>query len=167
MGSIQAAENPNLRSALLRVGTDEVISSPTTMKTIIMMERHSYTLESSHQAYNFVSVFTLSSCYYFPNWEVSPNFQADQLLALSGFNLETAAGNKGSQLSGRQRQRIAIARALIRNPRILLLDKDTSALDSASDKVVQAALDKGAKGRIIIAVVHQLSYSTTQDADKV
>ncbi|KAM0786824.1 hypothetical protein ACM66B_002253 [Microbotryomycetes sp. NB124-2] len=76
---------------------------------------------------------------------------------------ETQVGGKGTQLSGGQKQRIAIARGLVRQPRVLLLDEATAALDSQSERVVQAALDKASKGRTTIAIAHRLS--TIQNAD--
>jgi ATP-binding cassette subfamily B protein len=70
---------------------------------------------------------------------------------------DTVVGARGYRFSGGERQRLAIARMLLRNPRILILDEATSALDTETERAVQAALDELAAGRTTIAIAHRLS----------
>jgi ATP-binding cassette subfamily B protein len=78
---------------------------------------------------------------------------------------DTVVGERGYRLSGGEKQRIAIARVLLKDPPVLLLDEATSALDTVSERVVQEALDEAAKGRTTLTIAHRLS--TVMGADMI
>ncbi|MCK5636633.1 MAG: ATP-binding cassette domain-containing protein, partial [Thermoplasmatales archaeon] len=78
---------------------------------------------------------------------------------------DTIVGDRGMRLSGGEKQRLAIARAMIRKPEILLLDEATSSLDNISENVVQNAINKVSKNCTTFIIAHRLS--TIQNADKI
>ena len=90
---------------------------------------------------------------------------AHEFITQSEHGYDTNIGDRGSRLSGGQRQRVSIARAILKNPPILILDEATSALDTESERLVQDALERLMKTRTTVAVAHRLS--TIRNADEI
>ncbi|WP_269178577.1 MULTISPECIES: ABC transporter ATP-binding protein [unclassified Modestobacter] len=89
--------------------------------------------------------------------------QVHDVIAALPAGYETVVGARGHRFSGGEKQRLAIARTLLRDPRALVLDEATSALDNTTERAVQAALDEASQGRTTITIAHRLS--TVRDAD--
>jgi ATP-binding cassette subfamily B protein len=91
--------------------------------------------------------------------------QVHELISGLPDGYDTVVGSRGHRFSGGEKQRIAIARTLLRNPRVLVLDEATSALDNETERAVQSAFDALAQGRTTITIAHRLS--TVRDADQI
>ncbi|MFE9689285.1 ABC transporter ATP-binding protein [Micromonospora sp. NPDC005806] len=91
--------------------------------------------------------------------------QIHHLIAALPDGYDTMVGSRGHRFSGGEKQRLAIARTLLRDPRILVLDEATSALDTETERAVQRAFDELARGRTVITIAHRLS--TVRDADQI
>ncbi|MDN6202058.1 MAG: ATP-binding cassette domain-containing protein, partial [Micrococcaceae bacterium] len=97
-------------------------------------------------------------------WAALEAARIDELIAALPVGLETIVGARGHRFSGGEQQRLAIARTILRNPRILVLDEATSALDNTTEAQVQAALDRLSEGRTTVTIAHRLS--TVERADQ-
>jgi ATP-binding cassette subfamily B protein len=110
---------------------------------------------------------------HYGRWDATPEEieEAARLAQIDGFvrslpdGYETSVGERGLKLSGGEKQRVAIARTILKNPPILLLDEATSALDSFTEKEIQDALEKISRGRTTLVIAHRLS--TVINADEI
>jgi ATP-binding cassette subfamily B protein len=91
--------------------------------------------------------------------------QIHELISSLPEGYDTPVGERGYRFSGGEKQRIAIARTVLRNPPVLILDEATSALDNETERAVQRALDDLSRGRTTIAIAHRMS--TIRDADQI
>ncbi len=98
-------------------------------------------------------------------WQALEAAQISELVRALPDGLDTVVGARGHRFSGGEQQRLAIARTILRSPRILILDEATSALDNTTEAQVQAALDRLASGRTTLTIAHRLS--TVESADQI
>jgi len=98
-------------------------------------------------------------------WAALEAAQVDHVVRALPEGLQTMVGARGHRFSGGERQRIAIARTLLANPKVLVLDEATSALDTETERDLQAALDELIRGRTTVTIAHRLS--TIRDADRI
>ena len=114
--------------------------------------------------YNNIA-FGLDDCTQEQVEEAAKIANAHEFIMASEQGYDTCIGDRGGRLSGGQRQRVSIARAILKNPPILILDEATSALDTESERLVQVALERLMKTRTTVAIAHRLS--TIKNADEI
>ena len=97
-------------------------------------------------------------------WDVLRQARLETMIRSLPDGLETVVGERGYRLSGGERQRLTIARLLIAQPRVVILDEATAALDSTNEAAVQAALGAALEGRTAVVIAHRLSTIRAADA---
>jgi ATP-binding cassette subfamily B protein len=98
-------------------------------------------------------------------WRALEAAQVAELVASLPDGLDTMVGSRGHRFSGGEQQRLAVARTILRDPRVLVLDEATSALDNATERELQAALDGLVEGRTTITIAHRLT--TIEKSDQI
>jgi ATP-binding cassette, subfamily B, bacterial len=98
-------------------------------------------------------------------WQALRSANAEGFIKRQPEGLDTAVGERGVRLSGGEKQRISIARVLLKNPAILLLDEATASVDNETERLIQEALDRLMKGRTAFVIAHRLS--TIRNADRI
>lgn len=149
----------------------EVLVDGINVKDVLLKDLHSLMGNVNQEAILFNDTFFNNISFGVDNAtmeeviEAAKIANAHEFIMASEKGYDTTIGDRGGKLSGGQRQRISIARAILKNPPILILDEATSALDTESERMVQDALEKLMKSRTTVAIAHRLS--TIRNADEI
>jgi len=149
----------------------EVLVDGINVKDVLLKDLHSLMGNVNQEAILFNDTFFNNISFGVDNAtmeeviEAAKIANAHEFIMASEKGYDTTIGDRGGKLSGGQRQRISIARAILKNPPILILDEATSALDTESERMVQDALEKLMKSRTTVAIAHRLS--TMRNADEI
>lgn len=149
----------------------EVLVDGINVKEVLLKDLHSLMGNVNQEAILFNDTFFNNISFGVDNAtmeeviEAAKIANAHKFIMASEKGYDTTIGDRGGKLSGGQRQRISIARAILKNPPILILDEATSALDTESERMVQDALEKLMKSRTTVAIAHRLS--TIRNADEI
>jgi subfamily B ATP-binding cassette protein MsbA len=153
------------------VNEGEVLIDGKNIKTVRISELRSLIGNVNQEAILFNDTFYNNITFGVENATMEQVIEAAKIANAHDFIMEsehgydTMIGDRGGRLSGGQRQRVSIARAILKNPPILILDEATSALDTESERLVQEALERLMKSRTTIAIAHRLS--TIKNADEI
>jgi ATP-binding cassette subfamily B protein len=160
----------NLINRLYDVDSGEITIDGVNVKNIALRDLRANIGVVSQETYLFMGTIAENIAYAKPGATMEEIFKAAKAAHAHDFIIklpdgyDTVIGRGGRDLSGGERQRISIARAILYDPKILILDEATSAMDTETEGLIQDALDKLVKGRTTISIAHRLS--TLRNADK-